>query len=105
MDKDSVQNDKTQVNFIQEELNFNINSKDPVTKSFLNEEPSEEWIDILGNGQLKKKVILNGKSGTRPNRGDTCTLRIVGRLGNEISIVENYSKIVIQLGDMDVVQV
>ncbi|XP_011150605.1 peptidyl-prolyl cis-trans isomerase FKBP8 [Harpegnathos saltator] len=104
MGKDSIQDGKTQADFIQEKLNFNIDSTDPVTKASLSDHLENEWIDILGNGQLKKKVILKGKNGTRPNRGDICTLKIIGKLKNNQKIVENYEDFVIQLGDVEVVQ-
>ncbi|XP_014470017.1 PREDICTED: peptidyl-prolyl cis-trans isomerase FKBP8 isoform X2 [Dinoponera quadriceps] len=104
MGKDSVHNEKTQADFIKEELNFNIDPKDPVTKASLNDQPVDEWMDILGNGQLKKKVLLAGDKGIRPNRSDTCTLKIVGRLKDNDTIVENYDDLVIQLGDVEVIQ-
>lgn len=102
MGKDSVESGETQADFIQEELN--IDSKEPVTKASLNERPEDEWIDILGNGQLRKKVLIKGEDGTRPNRGDMCVLSVVGKLKDNGKIVED-NNIVIQLGDVEVVQV
>ncbi|OAD61952.1 Peptidyl-prolyl cis-trans isomerase FKBP8 [Eufriesea mexicana] len=74
-----------------------------MTKAALNEHPPEEWIDILGNGQLKMKVIKSGKDGTRPNRSDICILKIIGKL-KDGTIVEEYEDLKIQLGDVEVIQ-
>lgn len=103
MDESMMQQEGTQADFIREELNFNIDPEDPITKASLNDHPVDEWIDILGNGQLKKRVIKKGKDGTRPNRGEICTLNITGKI-NDSKIVEEYENLVIQLGDMEVIQ-
>lgn len=105
MGKNSINDEKTQADFIKEELNFNIDPKDPITKASLNDHPINEWIDILGNGQLKKKIVVPGIEGTRPNRGDMCTLSLLGRLNGTQVTIENHETIVIQLGDVEVVQV
>lgn len=104
MEDESNQSGTTQADFINEELNFDIDPNEPMTKATLNEHPPEEWIDILGNGQLKKKVIKNGKNGTRPNRSDMCTLKIIGKLKDN-TIVEKYEDLKIQLGDVELIQV
>ncbi|XP_019883032.2 peptidyl-prolyl cis-trans isomerase FKBP8 isoform X1 [Camponotus floridanus] len=100
---ESMQQGGTQADFIREELNFNIDTEDPMTKASLNDHLVDEWVDILGNGQLKKKIIKKGKDGTRPNRGEICTLNITGKL-EDSNIVEEYENLVIQLGDMEVIQ-
>lgn len=94
----------TQADFIREELNFNIDTKDPVTKASLNDHSVGDCVDIFGNGQLKKTVIKKGENGTRPNRGDICTLNITGKL-EDSTVVEEYENLVIQLGDLEVIQV
>ncbi|XP_029172556.1 peptidyl-prolyl cis-trans isomerase FKBP8 [Nylanderia fulva] len=101
MDED-ISDGRTQADFVREELNFDIDPEDPVTKASLNDHPIDEWIDILGNGQLKKRVIKKGENGTRPNRGDICTLNVTGKF--EDKVVEEYENLVIQLGDMEVIQ-
>ncbi|XP_043784436.1 peptidyl-prolyl cis-trans isomerase FKBP8-like isoform X1 [Apis laboriosa] len=103
MEDESNQSGTTQADFINEELNFDVDPNEPMTKATLNEHPPEEWIDILGNGQLKKKVIKNGKNGTRPNRSDICTLKIIGKLKDN-TIVEKYEDLKIQLGDVELIQ-
>ncbi|KOC65132.1 Peptidyl-prolyl cis-trans isomerase FKBP8 [Habropoda laboriosa] len=103
MENEPLQPGSTQADFIKEELNFDIDPNDPLHKAALNEHPPEEWIDILGNGQLKKKVLKKGKNGTRPNRSDICTLNIIGKLKDDTT-VENYEDLKIQLGDVEVIQ-
>lgn len=99
-----VESGTTQADFIKEELNFDVDPTDPMTKAALNDHQPEEWIDILGNGQLRKKVIKKGKNGTRPNRSDMCTLKIVGKLKDD-TIAEEHEDLKIQLGDVEVIQV
>ncbi|XP_029042311.2 peptidyl-prolyl cis-trans isomerase FKBP8 [Osmia bicornis bicornis] len=103
MEDGPVQSQTNQADFIKEELNFDINPEDPMTKAALNEQPVEEWIDILGNGQLKKKIIRKGKSGIRPNNTDICTLKIIGKL-KDGTVVEECEDLKIQLGDVEVIQ-
>ncbi|KAF3429284.1 hypothetical protein E2986_10194 [Frieseomelitta varia] len=103
MEDESIQPGTSQADFIEKELNFNIDPNEPMTKAALNEHPPEEWIDILGSGQLKKKVVESGKNGTRPNISDICTLKVVGKL-KDGTIVEEYEDLKIQLGDVEVIQ-
>lgn len=103
MEEQAPQPDGTQADFIQKELNFDVNPEDPLTKASLSDHPVEEWIDILGNGQLRKKVITKGQNGMRPNRGNMCTLKIVGKLSDG-TVVEEHEDITIQLGDVEMIQ-
>lgn len=94
----------TQADFIQNELNFDVDPNDPLTKATLSDHPVDEWMDILGNDQLRKKVLKAGLPDSRPNRGDLCTIQIVGKL-EDGTIVEKEEETIIQLGDMEVIQV
>lgn len=94
----------TQSDFIQDELNFDVDPDDPLTKASLSDHPVNEWMDILGSGQLRKKVLKAGKENSRPNRSDICVLKYTGRL-EDGTIVEEEEDIKIQLGDMEVIQV
>lgn len=97
----------SQADFIKDEFNFGVDEKDPYTKALLNEEPKEdEWMDILGNGQLRKKTIVKGQKGTRPNQGDLCTVDITGSLTEDgKNIIETLKAVTVQLGDHEVIQV
>ncbi|XP_039309893.1 peptidyl-prolyl cis-trans isomerase FKBP8 isoform X2 [Solenopsis invicta] len=61
------------------------------------------WLDILGNGQLKKKVIQKGKENVKPHKGDICTIKMSGVLDDN-TVVEDYDNLTIQIGDLEVVQ-
>ncbi|KAL7303459.1 hypothetical protein TKK_0004641 [Trichogramma kaykai] len=93
----------TQADFIKDELNFNVDVNDPLTKASLNEPAEDEWMDILGSNQLLKKVVKAGIKNTRPNRSDLCTIDIIGRL-EDGTIVEEHEDLVVQLGDMETIQ-
>lgn len=68
------------------------------------ESPEEEWIDILGNGLLKKKVLTAGKGPeTRPRKGQDVTVRLKTSL-EDGSVVEDDGSLTFTLGDGDVTQ-
>lgn len=68
------------------------------------ESPEEEWIDILGNGLLKKKVLTAGKGPeTRPRKGQDVTVRLKTSL-EDGSVVEDDGSLSFTLGDGDVTQ-
>ncbi|XP_031556635.1 peptidyl-prolyl cis-trans isomerase FKBP8-like [Actinia tenebrosa] len=65
---------------------------------------SNEWIDILGNGLLKKRTLLAGKGrDTRPDRGQIVMLRTAGRLGDGTAVDWNQGFEFI-LGEGEVLQ-
>ena len=94
----------SQSDFTQNTLNFDVNPENPLTKATLTDHPENDWIDILGSGQLKKKVLKAGEKNTRPNRGDICKAKIIGKLANGV-IVEQHEEVTFQLGDVEVIQV
>lgn len=81
----------------------------------------DDIIDVLGNGQLKKRVILfysynfllhscsydssqvliKGKPDTQPQRHDLCTINLLGKLENG-TVVEDEKVITVQVGDVEV---
>ena len=94
----------TQEDFIKKELNFDIDPEDPLTKATLSDHPINEWMDILGNGQLRKKVLKAGKENSRPNRSDICIIKFIGKL-EDGTVIDEEENLSIQLGDMEVIQV
>ncbi|XP_066592450.1 peptidyl-prolyl cis-trans isomerase FKBP8 [Prorops nasuta] len=103
MESVSIEPGESQADFIRNELNFDVDPEDSMTKAALSDHHKDECIDLLGNGQLKKTVLKKGENGTRPSRGDICTLKLTGKLENG-TIVEEKEKLVIQLGDVEVIQ-
>ena len=69
-----------------------------------NEKPKEnEWLDMLGNGLLKKRVLVPGKGpDSRPKPGNEVTLIVNGELKDGSKLKEE--KIVFIMDDRDVIQ-
>lgn len=67
------------------------------------EEEEEEWADIIGNGQLKMKVLCKGEPNTRPQPSDICEIKLVGKL-DDGKVVEEHDSLRLQLGDQEVIQ-
>ncbi|XP_046403600.1 peptidyl-prolyl cis-trans isomerase FKBP8 [Ischnura elegans] len=72
----------------------------PATEGAVEE---NEWLDILGSGQLKKKVIKAGENDSRPERYHVCVVNIQGTL-EDGTVVEKYENYRFQLGDAEVIQ-
>ncbi|XP_078482366.1 peptidyl-prolyl cis-trans isomerase FKBP8 [Ciona intestinalis] len=67
-----------------------------------NEEMEEEWLDVLGNGLLKKKTVTKGQGrDTRPERGQEVTLDLETR-SSDGTILEEMHSITFILGDHEV---
>ncbi|KDR12172.1 peptidyl-prolyl cis-trans isomerase FKBP8-like isoform X3 [Zootermopsis nevadensis] len=64
---------------------------------------TEEWLDILGSGQLKKKILKRAESSYRPQRSHICEINLEGRLPDG-TIVDKHDHLSIQIGDAEVVQ-
>lgn len=60
--------------------------------------------DVLGNGQLIKRVLVKGQRDTRPERTDICKINLEGRIQDTGAVVEKVDGETIQLGDYEVVQ-
>jgi len=64
-------------------------------------EVEEKSIDILGNGFLKKKVLVPGKGvSTRPISGDTVTIKASGVLEDGVSINDENLTFILNDGDV-----
>ena len=80
-----------------------IDKKDNETEA-KEEEEDPDWVDILGTGHLKKKVLCEGQGmDTRPERGQLVTIRSSGQVegGGQVDCNEEIQFV---LGDGDVVQ-
>uniref|UniRef100_A0A8C6SRK0 peptidylprolyl isomerase n=2 Tax=Neogobius melanostomus TaxID=47308 RepID=A0A8C6SRK0_9GOBI len=66
--------------------------------------PDEEWLDVLGNDQLKKKVLVPGQGqGSRPQKGQNVKINLKTSLKDGTLVVEE-SNLSFTLGDGDVIQ-
>ncbi|XP_065667228.1 uncharacterized protein LOC100207912 isoform X2 [Hydra vulgaris] len=87
--------------------NKNLSSADQ--KSSLTSSPtviddSTEWLDILGNGLLKKKVLRKGLGHkSRPVSGDIVTIKCKGMLSDG-TIVDAHDSLQFVLSDEEVIQ-
>lgn len=66
------------------------------------EEKKEEFMDILGNGTLLKKVLKEGTA-ERPEGRDVAVINYTGRL-EDGTVVEEERDYVVQIDDVEVVQ-
>ncbi|KAK7115767.1 peptidyl-prolyl cis-trans isomerase FKBP8-like [Littorina saxatilis] len=64
-------------------------------------EPEDEWMDILGNGQLKKKMLKAGTESSHPAPGSLVTVKVNGRLDSGVCIQDSTENFI--LGDGDVI--
>ncbi|XP_039434236.1 peptidyl-prolyl cis-trans isomerase FKBP8 isoform X2 [Culex pipiens pallens] len=88
----------------QERAEMNSQQQEPSepTPSTSKEEPKEEYMDILGNGKLLKKVLQEGTD-ERPEGRDIAVINFTGRL-EDGTIVEQEQGMVVQIDDVEVVQ-
>ncbi|KAM7388392.1 hypothetical protein PAMP_024568 [Pampus punctatissimus] len=64
----------------------------------------EEWLDVLGNDQLKKKVLEAGKGrDSRPQKGQNVKINLKTYL-NDRTLVEEQPEVSFTLGDGDIIQ-
>ncbi|KAJ8955907.1 hypothetical protein NQ318_005455 [Aromia moschata] len=63
----------------------------------------EEWVDLLGSGAIMKKILVEGKPDTRPQRSEKCAINYNCLLedGTEVDSATNFE---LYLGESDVVQ-
>lgn len=67
------------------------------------EKTVDDVMDIIGTGQLTKKVLVEGHPDIKPQRGDICKINVIGKLENGTE-VENQQELIVHVGDNEVVQ-
>ncbi|XP_061636610.1 peptidyl-prolyl cis-trans isomerase FKBP8 [Phyllopteryx taeniolatus] len=78
--------------------------KERVDEETDREEESQEWLDMLGNEQLKKKVLVAGEGrDSRPKKGQNVTICLKTFL-KDGTLVEEQPELTFTLGDGDVIQ-
>lgn len=79
------------------------NNQDELSQSVNENEIKEEtYLDILGSGDLLKKIIKQGTSDDRPMKGEQILINLVGRLEENEDIIEEEKNLEITLGDCEV---
>ncbi|XP_073975256.1 peptidyl-prolyl cis-trans isomerase zonda [Rhodnius prolixus] len=96
LEKDENKNETSKGN--KEALNQSQSASDSDSK-----EEKEEWMDILGSGQLKKKTLKPGIPDSRPQKADVCEISVTGKL-EDGTIFEQSKCLEINLGDNETIQ-
>lgn len=83
-------------------------NKEPLLSQPTNEDEFKElreqtYQDILGSGDLMKKIINPGNVDERPMKGEQIVINLVGRLENSDDIFEKEENFEITLGDCEVI--
>ena len=107
LDSVIMDQEKSSSSSFEDLANLNENEKNELEKLSKEadnvKEPEEEIMDILGNGQLLKKVIRKGNTDTRPQRHDIVKISYEGKL-DDGTVVEEEQNFILQVGDTEVVQ-
>lgn len=77
--------------------------EDPLSQSVNEIEPEQSYQDILGSGDLMKKIIKSGTLDERPTKGEQIVINLVGRLQESNNIIEEKENLEITLGDCEVI--
>ncbi|XP_022181773.1 peptidyl-prolyl cis-trans isomerase FKBP8 [Myzus persicae] len=87
------------------QLDSEHNNEDVPSQSVNEGEPKEQtYQDILGSGDLLKKIIKQGALDERPMKGEQIVINLVGRLEDNDDIFEKEDNFEITLGDCEVIQ-
>lgn len=78
------------------------NDKDELSQSVNKDEPELTYQDVLGSGDLLKKIIKQGAPDERPMKGEQIVINLVGRLEDKNIIIEEEKNLEITLGDCEV---
>lgn len=79
------------------------NDTNELSQSVKENEPEETtYQDILGSGDLMKKVITQKSSDERPMKGEQVVINLAGRLEEQDDIIEEEKNLEITLGDCEV---
>lgn len=78
-------------------------SEDGATEGEGSEEPKQEWLDVLGSGDLKVKTLVEGEPGTRPQTSEICTIKLKAEL-EDGTVVEEHDELSVELNGSEVIQ-
>lgn len=89
----------TNINTMNNEKNSENEHPLPVSEA---ESEENTYQDILGSGDLTKKIIKQGTLDERPTRGEQIVINLVGHLEDKDNIIEEEKYLEITLGDCEV---
>lgn len=88
------------------QLDSEQNNEDFPSQPVTDDEPKEQtYQDILGSGDLLKKIIKQGAHDERPLKGEQVVINLVGRLEDNDDIFEKEENFEITLGDCEVINI
>lgn len=73
----------------------------PVATAPEEKEKNDESMDVLGNGQLLKRIIKKSTNELKPERGDLVNISFTGQLVNG-TVIEKQENMEIHVGDFEV---
>ena len=81
----------------------NLNDGDIIPQTTADDKkPTDDIIDIIGNGQLTKRIIQKSDSEIQPQRGDLVKVNLIGKL-EDGTVFEDVKNMEIHVGDFEVV--
>lgn len=100
-----------QDSFLEPSTNSNVNpieseqkNKNDLSQSVnVNESSEQTYQDILGSGDLMKKIIKQGTLDERPMKGEQIVINLIGHLEDNDEIIEEKKNLEITLGDCEVI--
>lgn len=79
-----------------------INTSEPEDKNEIEDvEKKIDWLDLLGSGAIMKKIIIEGKPDTRPQRSEKCIINYCCFLEDD-TVVDSSDNFKLYLGESDV---
>lgn len=78
-------------------------AEDEEDQEQVEEEKEKKLLDIIGNGQLTKRIIKDGNTNIFPNKGDFVKINLIEKLENGTVITEKKN-IEIQIGEEYLIQ-
>lgn len=78
------------------------NVEDELSVSSEDESEETDYQDILGSGDLLKRIVKSGSPNDRPLKGEQIVINLVGRLEDDGGVIEKEDNLEITLGDCEV---
>jgi len=78
------------------------NVEDELSSASVDESGEPSYQDILGSGDLLKKIVKPGSADDRPMKGEQIMINLVGRLEDDGGVIEEEENLEITLGDCEV---
>lgn len=97
-----LKGEKSLKEFESEEIVIDASLKDLITNGIEAEEDGEgDWEDLLGSGSLMKKILVQGKPDSRPQRLEKCVISFECTLEDD-TLIEKCDNFEMLLGDCEV---